>query len=103
MLKHSIPGGLAAVALIFMSNIPGADAGVTSPRLTAKETVQAPATNVGWMCGERRCFWRPDYAGPVPPFAAAWGPPDYPTCYYVQRRISKRWRQICPEIPWQAR
>jgi hypothetical protein len=80
-----------------------ADAGVATPNSVVSGSVQVPAANAGWACEERRCFRRQDYTGAVPPFAAAWGPPDDPTCYYVKRRISKGWRQICPEIPWQAR
>ena len=60
--------------------------------------------NAGWKCdGKRNCFWDPAYSGPTPDFAAGWGPPDAPTCYYVQRRISKRWAKVCPEVPLQAR
>jgi len=62
----------------------------------------APA-NAGWKCEKRHCFWDANYTGPVPEYAANWGPPDAPTCYYVQRRISKRWAKVCPDVPWQAR
>jgi hypothetical protein len=59
--------------------------------------------DAGWKCEKRHCFWDPNYTGPTPDFAANWGPPDQPTCYYVQRRISKRWAKVCPEVPLQAR
>jgi hypothetical protein len=101
MLRRTIESGLAAVAFVIGMNT--ADAGVVKPNSVLSGSVQASVANAGWVCEERRCFWRQDYAGPVPPYAAAWGPPDYPTCYYIKRRISKRWRQICPEVPWQAR
>lgn len=100
-LKRS--SGFAAVMFVIGMNVVRADAGVATPTGVVAGAAQASITNIGWKCEERRCFWRPDYNGPVPAFAAAWGPPDSPTCYYVKRRISKRWRQICPEVPWQAR
>jgi hypothetical protein len=102
MLKRAIGSGFAATLIIGM-NVLSADAAVVTPNSVVSRSVQAPVTNAAWVCGERRCFWRQDYVGPVPPFAAAWGPPDSPTCYYVKRRISKKWRQVCPEVPWQAR
>jgi len=60
-------------------------------------------SDAGWQCGTKRCFWKADYNGPVPPFAASWAAPESPTCYYVQRRISKRWAKVCPEVDIRAR
>ena len=48
-----------------------------------------------WKCGKKRCFWVEGYKGHVPDFAAQWGPPSQPGCYYVLRR-SKRWSETCP-------
>ena len=80
MIKHSI--SCAFAVLLLAGSIASADA--------------------GWKCEKRHCFWDANYNGPVPDYAA-WGPPEAPTCYYVQRRISKRWAKVCPEVPWQAR
>ncbi|MGI8527700.1 MAG: hypothetical protein ACR2K5_16320 [Pseudolabrys sp.] len=51
-----------------------------------------------WKCGKKRCFWVADYSGPVPDFAANWGPPEHSACYYVFRRLAKRWAQVCPSL-----
>jgi hypothetical protein len=48
-----------------------------------------------WKCGKKRCFWVEGYKGPLPDFAARWGQPSQPGCYYVLRR-SKRWLETCP-------
>jgi hypothetical protein len=92
-----------AVALVSGFDI-GADAAVATPNLGApKGAAQNFVAEAAWKCGTHRCFWDPAYTGAVPDFAANWGPPDPPTCYYVKRRISKRWRMVCPEVPLQAR
>lgn len=101
VLKRS-SGFAAAMLVIGMTGVSAA-AGVATPAGVAAGATLASITSIGWKCEGRRCFWQPEYNGPVPPFAAAWGPPDRPTCYYVQRRISKKWRLVCPEVPWQAR
>ena len=103
MSKRASGRGFVAAMFLMGVAVSSADAGVATPYSVVGEAVPALVMSVGWACGERRCFWRQDYTGPVPPFAATWGPPDSPTCYYVKRRISKKWRQVCPEIPWQAR
>ena len=102
MIKCSMLSG-AAIVLVLSFNAP-ANAGVAMPKLAApKFTVQDFIAEAAWKCGGRHCFWDQNYTGPVPPFAANWGPPESPTCYYVQRRISKRWAKVCPEVPLQAR
>ena len=90
MPMRAIGSGFGAVMFVIGINVLSANAGVATPNGFLAGTAQAPVSNIGWRCEERRCFWRPEYAGPVPPFAVGWGPPDYPTCYYVKRRISKR-------------
>ena len=93
----------AAAALVLGLNT-HAHAGVVTPKLVApKVTAQNFITEAAWKCEGRHCFWDQNYTGPVPDYAANWGPPDSPTCYYVQRRISKRWAKVCPEVPLQAR
>jgi hypothetical protein len=92
----------AAIALVLGFNAP-AHAAVATPKLVApKFTAQDFVAEAAWKCGTHRCFWDPAYTGPVPDFATSWGPPNPPTCYYAQRRISKRWRMVCPEVPLQA-
>lgn len=61
-----------------------------------------PSDAAAWHCGKKRCFWQTDYNGPVPEFAAAWGAPESQDCYYVLRSLSKKWRKVCPGVPWQA-
>jgi hypothetical protein len=62
-----------------------------------------PADAAAWKCGKKRCYWLSDYNGPVPEFAANWGAPESPDCYYVNRRATKKWAKVCPLGPWQAR
>ncbi len=101
MVKFLMP--CAAAALVLGLNTQ-AHAAVLTPKLVApKFTAQDFVAEAAWKCEGRHCFWDQNYTGPVPPFAASWGPPESPTCYYVQRRISKRWAKVCPEVPWQAR
>lgn len=61
------------------------------------------ANAAGWDCGPKRCFWKESYNGPVPAFAAKWGKPDSSTCYYVHRKLSGKWRMVCPEVDIRAR
>ena len=107
MFKLLMP---CAVAIALVSGLDmRAEAAVVTPKLVTpklvapKVAVQNFVAEAAWKCEKRHCFWDPAYAGPVPDFAANWGPPDAPTCYYVQRRISKRWAKVCPEVPLQAR
>lgn len=51
-----------------------------------------------WKCGKKRCFWVEGYTGPVPAFAANWGPPQQPGCYYSRGIVTKRWTQVCPPL-----
>jgi len=69
-----------AVALIFGAYIPSSEAASA------------------WKCRKSRCFWVEGYTGPVPDFAANWGPPQQPGCYYARNIFSKRWKQVCPSF-----
>jgi hypothetical protein len=103
VVRLLLASAIAAVA-VTMAAQPGAEAAVVAPKLAVLRT--APTSFVvdsGWKCSKRHCFWDPAYNGPVPDYAASWGPPEAATCYYVQRRISKRWAKVCPEVPLQAR
>jgi hypothetical protein len=55
-----------------------------------------PSEAASWKCGKRHCFWVGDYTGPVPDFAAGWGPPTCPGGYYTLSRLSQKWTQVCP-------
>jgi hypothetical protein len=59
---------------------------------------QPSEAEAAWKCGKKRCFWTEGYKGPLPDFAASWGPPEHSTCYYVLGGLSKRWRQVCPPL-----
>jgi hypothetical protein len=102
VIRILVPCALAiALALGFNMR---ADAAVVTPKLAAPKAIaQDFVAEAAWKCHKRHCFWDPNYTGPVPDFAANWGPPDAPTCYYVQRRISKRWAKVCPEVSLQGR
>ena len=102
MFKLIMPCAVAVALVLCLDT--SADAAVATPKLVApKAAVQNFIAEAAWKCDKRHCFWDPAYTGPVPDYAANWGPPEAPTCYYVQRRISKRWAKVCPEVPLQAR
>jgi hypothetical protein len=102
VVKLMMPCAVAIALVLGLDT--SADAAVVTPKLIApKVAAQNFVAEAAWKCGTHRCFWDPAYTGTVPDFAANWGPPDPPTCYYVKRRISKRWRMVCPEVPLQAR
>lgn len=58
--------------------------------------VEPSEAAAAWKCGKKHCFWVEGYTGPLPSFAANWGPPRAPGCYYVYGRLSKVWSQYCP-------
>jgi hypothetical protein len=60
--------------------------------LNTQSSEAAPA----WKCHKRHCYWTEGYTGPVADFAADWGPPREPGCYYVRDLFSKHWVQYCP-------
>lgn len=57
--------------------------------------VQPSHAEPAWKCGKKRCLWVEGYKGPTPDFAANWGPPSHPGCYYVLR-AKQRWAETCP-------
>jgi hypothetical protein len=59
-------------------------------------STQSSEAAAAWKCKKRHCFWTEGYTGAVPDYAAAWGAPQAPGCYYVQGRFSKRWAHYCP-------
>lgn len=58
--------------------------------------VQSSEAAPAWKCAKNHCFWVEGYTGPVPDYAASWGPPREPGCYYVHGKLSKKWSQYCP-------
>jgi hypothetical protein len=69
MLKSSIVVGILTVALLSPGN-----AAVSGPRAaTAITGIFESATPITWVCGPRRCVWRPRWHGFVPRWAVAWG------------------------------
>ena len=102
MVKLIMPCAVAVALVLGLDT--SANAAVATPTLVApKFAAQDFIAEAAWKCHKRHCFWDLNYTGPVPDYAANWAPPDAPTCYYVQRRISKRWAKVCPEVPLQAR
>src|ERR1700710_442540 len=90
MLKSSIVVGILTVALLSPGN-----AAVSGPRAaTAITGIFESATPITWVCGPRRCVWRPRWHGFVPRWAVVWGPPRLPGCFYERRPIG--WVEVCP-------
>jgi hypothetical protein len=50
---------------------------------------------MAWKCAKTKCFWV-EHNGPVPDYAANWGAPREQGCYWSYRRLSKKWREVCP-------
>lgn len=91
MLKSPVIAGILVAALLGPAN-----AAVSGPQgagtITETETSES-ATKVAWVCGPRRCVWRPRWRGFVPRWAI-WGPPRVVGCFYERRR--RGWVEICP-------
>jgi hypothetical protein len=89
MFKASMMAGLLIAALSS-----SADAAVMGPR-GARSMTEAleGATSIAWVCGPRRCVWRPGWRGVVPRWAT-WGPPRLRGCFYERR--PRGWVEVCP-------
>jgi hypothetical protein len=88
MLKSSLAVGLLTAALLSPAN-----AAVSGPGTAAATAgILDMATPAAWVCGPRRCVWRPRWRGFVPRFAI-WGPPRLPGCFYEKRR--RVWVEVC--------
>jgi hypothetical protein len=92
--KLALPVFLAAIAL---GSAGAAQATVAAPGSAAglrghDQTI----TTVRWVCGPRRCVWKPNYRGAavLPPYARGWAPPVRPACVYELRR--RHWVLVCP-------
>jgi hypothetical protein len=49
---------------------------------------------VHWVCGPRRCVWKPDYRGEIAVFARGWPAPKRPNCFWEKR--PRGWVHVCP-------
>jgi hypothetical protein len=92
VLKRSILLAVAAVTLGIGATLPAAKALAIAP---VPQSPASPAAEVRWVCGQDRCYWRPNYAGHVAtyPWMVGWGPPPSPRCYYAKRR--GQWTMVC--------
>jgi hypothetical protein len=91
MLKSSVVIGSIVVGMMMLL-VSSSHAVVSGPQ-AATATTTAPATSIAWVCGPRRCVWRPGWHGFVPRWAV-WGPPRLPGCFYEKRPIG--WVEVCP-------
>jgi hypothetical protein len=89
MLKSLAIAGIFVVALSA-----AASAAVSGPQGVGTMTETSDGGSpVAWMCGPRRCVWRPGWRGVVPRWAV-WGPPRIVGCFYERRR--RLWIEVCP-------
>lgn len=91
--------GAAAIAIGF-AWAGAAGAAPISPGTAAAAERAAPAAaeTVRWACGPYRCYWQPGATVVVPRYAAGWGAPRYPWCYWSKVRGPYggwRWVQVC--------
>ena len=89
MLKNSVMAGILMAALSSPAN--AAVSGPQGARLMTETSDSA--VPIAWVCGPRRCVWRPGWRGFVPRWVV-WGPPRLPGCFYERRR--RVWIEICP-------
>jgi hypothetical protein len=89
MLKIAATAGILITVLLSPA---GAAMSGPQGRETMTEAVDG-ASPVAWVCGPRRCSWRPGWRGFVPAFAV-WGPPRVVGCVYELRR--RGWIEVCP-------
>lgn len=72
MIRTVLAGFLVAAGFLFMSQTAKAD----------------------WLCSANTCTWV-TYDVVEPAYAAIWGPPVQPSCYWKQG-VFGRWKLICP-------
>lgn len=86
---------LGAVFLLAAAGGPAQTAPL--PNLASSAAQTSPVQKVVWVCGPARCVWVQSPAAEVvvPDYAAAWGPPLYPSCFW-KRGFFGRWKMICP-------
>jgi hypothetical protein len=85
----------AFVALLTAALLSPADAVVSGPQGSSSMIgVFDGATEVAWVCGPRRCVWRPGWRVGLAPRLVIWGPPRLPGCFYEKR--GRVWIEVCP-------
>jgi hypothetical protein len=83
---------LAVIVFVFALHQP-AQARIAAPAISPPAAV---LSEVRWVCGPERCYWRPNYAGQIVvfPWMIGWGVPPNPRCFYEKRQ--GEWRLNCP-------
>jgi hypothetical protein len=66
------------------------------PSLSGATQQSSEIRNAAWQCGPRRCVWVPNYRGPIPDYARAWGAPTLPHCYW-KRGVLGKWKYKCDD------
>jgi hypothetical protein len=85
---------LTLAGIVLTISLGNGSAAVVAPQAAAVVAdVPEAAISVAWVCGPRRCVWRPGWHGVVPRFAV-WGPPRVLGCFYERRRVG--WVEVCP-------
>jgi hypothetical protein len=85
---------LTLAGIVLSISLSNGSAAVVSPQAAAvMADVPEAAESVAWVCGPRRCVWRPGWRGVVPRWAV-WGPPRLPGCFYERRSVG--WVEVCP-------
>ena len=86
-------GLLGAALLVGSQTVPASAAPLPAPDRDVFKAANAVET-VKWKCGPWNCYWKPGYAGWIPPKARVWGPPRAAGCFW--RRSWAGWVHICP-------
>lgn len=96
MIRTMLAVSLVAVGLLLAGVSQQAVAGISAPAL-APATDASAVQKVVWVCGPVQCVWdpTPDVGYVMPGYAAAWGAPVYPGCFW-KRGFLGRWKMICP-------
>lgn len=76
-------GGLNVIKAIFAGSV-----------FAAVVLLVSQPAKAEWLCTEDQCVWV-NYDVDEPAFAAAWGPPVRPNCFWKQGFFG-RWKMVCP-------
>ena len=96
MTRTMLSVSLVAAGLLLAGVSQQAVAGISAPALAPAAT-NSEVQKVVWVCGPATCVWdpTPDAGYVMPGYAAAWGAPVYPGCFW-KRGFFGRWKMICP-------
>jgi hypothetical protein len=96
VIRTMLAGLVLAAGLLLAGLGQGTAAGISAPALAPAATGSA-VQKVVWVCGPAQCVWdpTPDAGYVMPGYAAAWGAPVYPGCFW-KRGFLGRWKMICP-------